>query len=194
MPSNRCAAAMLIATSFCATLHACKPPPTDADMAREMPVAEPDAPSAPIDSPDSANAIWVDSNLQEGRIIYGNPGEAPMLALTCLDDGATPAIRITRYSPADEGAGALLALIGNGHRSRLMVDATPAGEGFVWEGSVAADNPQLEVLTGTRGVTATLPGAGMITLNASLKPNQLIENCRGDRPAEPPPADDKAVS
>ncbi len=174
------ATAALLALPF----TACKPPPTDADMVRDMPAAEPDAPSAPIDSPDSENALWVNSSTHQGRVIYGNIGEAPMFALTCEEDGADQIIRITRYAPADEGKGALLALIGNGHIARIEVDAAPAGDAFIWEGTVAADDAQLEVLTGRRGVTATLPGAGMIALNSSVLPSQLIEACRGDLATE----------
>ncbi|WFL76446.1 hypothetical protein P7228_10600 [Altererythrobacter arenosus] len=161
-------------------LAACKPPPTDEDITRFELADIGSGPSKPIDSPDTENALWAYSTARPGRIIYGNAGEAPLLAITCDEDEATPAVRITRFAAADEGAGAMLALIGNGHRSRLKVDAVPLGDGFLWEGSFAPDDPQLEVLTGRRGVTATIPGAGILTLNPSDKPSELIEACRGD--------------
>lgn len=161
-------------------LAACKPPPTDDAEARGALAVEQKGPSMPIDSPDSENAIWADS-VTPNRIIYGNPGEAPMLALSCEEEtGADANLRITRYALADEGAGAFMALVGNSHIARIPVDATPSGTAFIWSGVVAANHPDLEVLTGQKAVTATTPGAGMVTLNPSGKPRELIENCRGD--------------
>ncbi|WP_427964841.1 hypothetical protein [Altererythrobacter sp.] len=162
-------------------LAACKPPPTDETRARFPLDGQRDGPSQPIDSPDSSNAIWADSKTP-GRIIYGNPGEAPMLALACVEEAGTPMLQITRYAPADEGAGALMALIGNAHIERLPVDAVEAApEAYLWEGSYPASAPALEVLTGRREVSLTIPGAGKLTLNPSERPRMLIESCRGDQ-------------
>src|SRR3546814_9482087 len=83
-------------------------------------------PSEPLASPDSKAAIW-SAGSTPGRILYGQPGAAPWLALACETVGKEAMIRISRLAPADEGAGAMLALIGNGHRARLAVDA-------VWDG------------------------------------------------------------
>ena len=44
---------------------ACKPPPTEADMARQLPEDEPKPASAPLSSPDSEGAVWKVS-AQEG--------------------------------------------------------------------------------------------------------------------------------
>jgi len=167
-------------------LAGCKPPPTDEAGARGTLVQVQRGPSEPIDSPDSTNAIWADSAVAD-RIIYGNPGEAPMLAIACVGSGEQSQLIITRITPADEGAGAFIALIGNSHVARFEIDATPVGTGFVWEGSIAPDDPRLEVLTGRREVTATVPGGGMITLNPSERPARLIDTCRArlDPVAEP---------
>ena len=169
-----------LAIPFCLTflsLAACKPPPTDEAGARGELVEQRKAPSPPIDSPDSSNAIWAASKVS-GRLLYGNPGEAPMLAVTCNADDDAPTLTITRYVLADEGASALMALIGNGHIARLPVEATPRNDYFLWEGTFPADDPDLEVLTGQREVTMTIPGAGMVTMNPDEKPILLIESCR----------------
>lgn len=159
-------------------LAACKPPPTDEAGSRGTLVEFPKGPSKPIDSPDSENAIWA-ASATEGRIIYGNPGEAPMLALACVDEGAQPKLEITRFALADEGAGAFMALVGNSHIARVPVDAVPSGTAFIWSGQIDTGDPDIEVLTGQRPVTVTVPGAGMITLNPSERPRELIEQCRG---------------
>lgn len=164
-------------------LSSCKPPPTDEVMDRSLPEEVPTGPSKPIDSPDSDGAIWSPSMI-ENRLIYGQPGQAPMLALSCEQSGDEPTMQITRYAQADEGAGAFLALVGNGHIARIPVDAVEHRSGFVWQGSIAASQPNVEVLTGPRQITATLPGAGMITLNPSTLPGVLIENCRRSVDAE----------
>ena len=162
-------------------LPACKPPPTDEDVSRGVMIDLERSPSDPIDSPDSTNAIWAKSST-EGRLIYGNPGEAPLVALACIEADGAPALRFTRYAIADEGAGAFLALIGNAHVARIPVDATAFGKAFLWEGTLAANDPDWEVLTGRREVTATIPGAGKVTLNSSEKPALLIEQCRVPKP------------
>ncbi len=175
-----------------APLAGCKPPPTDETAARGVMIDMQHGPSEPIDSPDSSKAVWADS-ATPGRLIYGNPGEAPMLALACVEAGGAPTLRFTRYALADEGAGAFLALIGNAHVARIPVDATAFGEAFLWEGALAAGDPDWEVLTGRREVTATIPGAGMVTLNPSDKPAALIEQCREPVPAETEPKADPAT-
>ena len=181
MPMMRVIALFAVA-GLTGALAACKPPPTDEVMDRALPEQVPTGPSVPIDSPDSEGAIWAPSQIED-RIIYGQPGSAPMLALACeMDTGADtakqPQLRLTRFAPADEGAGALFALVGNGHVARIPVDAVDYRGGFVWEGVVAAAQPNTDVLTGPRTVTATLPGAGMLTLNPSTLPGALIEQCR----------------
>lgn len=156
---------------------ACKPPPTDADMLRDMPEPAPTFASDPLPSPQTEGAIWALSARTDGRLIYGVPGEASLLALDC-DVSGVPTFRITRTSPADEGAGALLALVGNGHIGRINVDATKVGNQLFWVGDAIAEDEVWEPLTGPRELIATVPGAGMVTLNPSVLPGFMIGSCR----------------
>ena len=163
--------ALLLAAS------ACKPPPTDADLASRD-IAAQDGPSVPIGSPDTEGAVWSDSPITTGRIIYGIPGEPPLLAMGCGDMGDPPSILITRYAPADEGAKAMAAFIGNGHVARIPIDATDIDNGSFWRTEISAFSEELEVLTGTREVAVTIPGAGRLVLNPSQRPGAFIEACR----------------
>lgn len=168
-------AAPLVALAIVA---ACKPPPTDDASARGTLASEPEAPSPPIDSPDTTNSIWANS-ATPGRILFGNPGERPLLAVDCLDGGTNNAmIRFTRFASADEGAGAFMALVGNFHVVRMPVDATELGTSWVWQGDISVDDPDLEALTGRREVTLTIPGAGMLTIADTRVPRGLVNACR----------------
>lgn len=162
-----------------AALAACKPPASDTDMARgKMPVTHADAPSDPLPSPDTEGALWAPSKAPQ-RILYGKPGQPPLLALACLGaPGTPPRLQITRFAPADEGAGAFLALIGNSHVARVPMDAVRVDGALIWQGSIALDDPHVEVLTGRREIGATLPGAGRVVLNPGDAPVRLIEECR----------------
>ena len=162
-----------------AALAACKPPATDADMARgDAPVAEARGPSDPLPSPDVEGAIWAPSK-RPLRILYGKPGEAPLMALACVSEqGQAPQLLITRFAPADEGAGAYLALIGNSHVARIPVDSVEVDGAHIWQGSMSLEDPDIEVLTGRREIGATLPGAGRLVLNPGEGPVRLIEECR----------------
>ncbi len=173
---------------MCAVLAlcACKPPATD-DYVERVDLAQTSAAvGEPLPSPDATDAVWAQTTAD--RIVYGIPGQVPFLALACDVNAAGAAqIHITRFAPADARAKALLALIGNGHIARLPVDAKWNGRAWLWEGSVSADDPRSEVLTGTRKITATLPGAGMLDLNPSPMPSQLVEACRQKQMAAAPP-------
>lgn len=166
-------------------LAACKPPPTDADLRRAIPEAAPIFASEPLPSPDIEGAVWTFSTQNEARLIYGIPGQPALMALECLDDGALPQLQITRISPADEGAGAMLALVGNGHIGRMEVDAVEVGGRIVWQGTLAAAQTDWEPLAGPRQLTATVPGAGMVTLNPSALPGRMIEACRFGEDIDP---------
>lgn len=167
-----------------AGLTACKPPPADADLRRDMPVTAPTFASEPLPSPETEGAVWARTSNASGpqsmaRLIYGIPGSPALIALECVtQDGDLPALQITRLSPADEGAGALLAMVGNGHIGRIEVDASDVGGRSVWQGAAAAAQIAWEPLAGPRQLTLTVPGAGMVTLNPSALPAQLIEDCR----------------
>lgn len=158
-------------------LAACKPPPTDADMADGGGSVQ-QGPSLPIDSPNVEAAVWSDSPITTGRIIYGIPGETPLFALGCGDMGDHPSILMTRYARADEGAKAFAAFIGNGHVARIPIDATEIDGASYWHTEVSAFSDDLEVLTGAREVAVTIPGGGRLILNPSQRPGEFIEACR----------------
>lgn len=170
------------ALTLCSVLAiaACKPPPTDADLAARN-VTPPQGPSAPIDSPDTEGAIWSDSPISTGRIIYGKPGEPPLLAMGCSDLEGEPRIVITRYAPADEGAEAAAAFIGDGHVARIAMQATAIDGDSYWRTDVSAESEDLDPLAGPRSAAVTLPGGGRLALNPSQRPSEFIENCRASR-------------
>lgn len=170
-------------------LAGCNPPPTDSAVARVMLDRPAKGPSEPIASPDVSGAVWAQINPQ--RLVYGKPGQPVQLALECLGAGEPGAqIRITRHAPADEGAGALLALIGNGWIGRFPVDASKVGAQVFWQGDVPAGAPQWEALKPAREATVTVPGAGLLRLNPSPLPMALIEQCRGAAGASATPVAD----
>lgn len=167
-------------------LAACKPPASDDYAIRAQVAQERSFASNPLPSPDTDGAVWAASPTVADRILYGVPGERPLMGLTC-DAGQ---IVFARYAAADPGAKAVLALIGNGHVERVFVDATPRGEVSLWQGALPANDQRLEVLTGRGRVEATIPGAGSLVLNASTVPAQFVNRCAAaTRPAPDPPED-----
>lgn len=169
-------------------LAGCKPPPTDSAVARVSLVASASAPSEPLPSPDVTGAGWA-STSNPLRLVYGVPGQPVLLALECLEPSSPAArLRITRHAPADEGASALLALIGNGWIGRFPVDATRVGGKSLWQGEVPAAQRELAALKPARESTVTVPGAGLLRLNPSPLPMALVTACRGnpDAAAEEP--------
>lgn len=172
-------------------LTACKPPASDDYVERTRIADGVDAPSEPIDSPDTEGAVWAEA-ARENRLLYGKPGETPLMALECVDSDGEPKLAFTRFARADPHAKAILALIGNSHVVRLFVDARKQGEAWLWYGEVPADDPQLDVLTGARAVEATIPGAGSTILNPSQMPAALIEACQSLAPPEPASPEDPA--
>lgn len=180
-------ALLTLAGAGALALPACKPPPTDAAMARAANPAVVPGPSEPIASPDVTGAVWAQSG-GAMRLVYGVPGQPVLVALACLDPATPEArLRITRHAPADAGAGALLALIGNGRIGRYPVDATRVGGRMLWQGEVPAKAPGWDALKPVREATVTVPGAGLVRLNPSPLPMQLVETCRGAPPEIPPP-------
>lgn len=167
-------------------LAACKPPATDDYAARQHVAIGGGAPSAPIDSPDTTDAIWAPA-ARPDRVLFGIPGQQPLMALECLR-GAAGGLRIgyTRFAAADPHAEAVLALIGNGHVSRLWIDARESGGKWLWQGEVPAHEPMLDVFTGGRQVEATVPGAGSVMLKPSPLPGELVTRCRALAPPPQP--------
>ncbi len=165
-------------------LAGCKPPPTDSAVARVSLVTSTKGPSEPIASPDVTGAVWAATG-NPLRLVYGIPGKPVLLALECRAPGTPEAsLRITRHAPADEGAAALLALIGNGWIGRFPVDATPVAGQSLWQGDVPAAAREWAALKPERESTVTVPGAGLLRLNPSPLPIALVTTCRGN-PAPP---------
>ena len=167
-----------------AALAACQPPASDDYAGRSRVTLGDRGASEPIASPDTAGAVWAATENPD-RLLYGKPGEHPLLALECMVQGGLPLIGYTRFARADANAKAILALIGNGHVSRLKIDAAERGEVWRWEGVTEAGDPALDVFTGARGIEATVPGAGSVILNPSVLPGDLVESCRGRAADEP---------
>lgn len=185
---SRKPAVLAAALALAAGLAGCKPPPTDAAVARvALDSPANGAPSEPIASPGTAGAVWTRTD-KALRLVYGIPGQPVLLALECLSPGTPGArLRITRHAPADEGAGALLALIGNGWIGRFPVDATPVAGKSLWQGDVPASAREWSALKPEREASVTVPGAGLLRLNPSPLPMALITACRGktETPASP---------
>lgn len=171
------AAALPVAALLCA----CQPPAVDRYEGREDPPEEVRQASEPQPSPDAEDAVWAPSG-KPLRLLYGIPGQQPFAAIACempeAKTGEPPRIRFTRFARADEGAQALMAIIGNGHRERFPVEAVDNGRAFLWEGTVPLASEKLDVLTGVRDAELTIPGAGTLVFNASEAPRDLIETCR----------------
>ena len=162
-------------------LAACKPPAADHYEGRVDPPEPESHASEPQPSPDAENAVWAPSETPL-RLLYGVPGQTPFAAIACemgeADEETDTQLRVTRFARADEGAQALMAIIGNGHKERFPVEAVDNGRAFLWEGTIPLASEKLDVLTGLRRAELTIPGAGTLALNASEAPRDLIETCR----------------
>ncbi len=179
--------ALLAGLAVVMGLAGCKPPPTDAAVARVSLLAPTTGPSEPLPSPDTTAALWAATDNAQ-RLVYGVPGQPVLLALECIDPASPQArLRITRHAPADKGAAALLALIGNGWIGRFPVDATQIGGRALWQGDMPATQREWNALKPEREATVTVPGAGLVRLNPSPLPMALVNACRGttDGPALP---------
>lgn len=176
MGGRRLAAMVVVLAGL--ALPACQPPPSDAATARAANLPALAGPSAPIASPPVEGAVWALSAKPQ-RLVYGIPGKPVLVALECLRAATPePRLRITRHAPADQGAGALLAVIGNGYIGRFEVDATPVGKARLWQGEARAAAQGWNALDGLREATVTVPGAGLVRLNPSPLPGELIKACR----------------
>ena len=113
---------------------------------------------------------------------YGYPGEAPLVSVTCRESVLT----ITRHAAAPVGAQALFALVGSEGIMRLPVDATqvPGQRGYIWQGTMSADDSRTKVLGGS--YTGTLPGAGMIKVSGGGAVRDLVARCRRSAPTAAP--------
>jgi len=171
--------ALALVTVLAGALAGCKPPPTDSAVARVSLLAPEGGPSEPLPSPDVTGAVWA-STANPLRLVYGVPGKPVLLAIECLEPASpTARLKITRQSPADDGASALLALIGNGWIGRFPVDAANVKGQSLWQGEVLAATREWDALKPEREATVTVPGAGLLRLNPSPLPMALVTACRG---------------
>ncbi len=133
-------------------------------------------------SPDTSAASWTVAT--DGQAIrFGNRDEPPLLTLACDVDATPPQLVIIRHARAFPGQSALFPVLGNGMSSRFLVDAKLADGEWHWEGRLPADDPQLDVFSGTRDITATLPGRGMLEIGGGRITGEFLEWCRaGGRP------------
>lgn len=135
-------------------------------------------------SPDTTLAGWrIADNGQ--ALLFGNAGEDPLLTLACRPTASPPEISVIRHAPALPGQGALFPVIGNGMRSRFLVDATLAEGEWRWEAKLAAADPMLDVFTGPREMIATLPGGGTLEIGASRLPGEFVTWCRNGGQVQP---------
>lgn len=147
------------------------------ELAEAQPTPRPTAPEVMAESPDTSAAAWVVS--EDGHAIdFGNEGEAPLMSLACRLEENPPRLAIIRHAAARPGLSALFPVIGNGMRSRFLVDTVLEDNEWRWEGVVDADDPMLDVFTGPRALTATLPGRGMLEISGSRIPGEFIDWCR----------------
>jgi hypothetical protein len=159
------------------TLAACRPPASDRYVQRIELASERDGPQVLMASPQVDGAIWAGSG-GNGRIVFGKPGDPPLLALACIGSGPDRAVEVTRFAKTDPRAKGMMALIGNGHIERLKIDAKWNGRGWLWQGRYRPADTRLDALTGVRKLELTIPGAGTLKLEGSPRPGELIELCR----------------
>lgn len=182
----------LLAALSLVALAACQPPAADDYLERgKVTEALPQA-SEPLPSPDTTDAVWAPSDNAE-RLLYGVPGETPLLAVQCERSGDAPRLAFTRYVRTDREAQAMMAVVGNFHALRLPVDSTYNGRAWLWQGSVEADNPDLEAMTGQRAFEATIPGAGSVELKPSALVRDLVNACRATVEDEEPEKPDETA-
>ncbi|MFM9937757.1 MAG: hypothetical protein ACKVOL_16355 [Novosphingobium sp.] len=124
--------------------------------------------------PAGVEGAWV-SSPDAALARFGYPGEPALLSLECR----AGTLVVTRNVAAPVGAEALFALQGSGLILRLPVDATamPGQRGYVWQGTIAADDHRLAILEGK--FNGTLPGGGHIEVLASDVPRAVIQRCEG---------------
>jgi len=171
---SRTAPALLLLLAACSpsaasTEHASEPE----DAVRvAMPAEEAAATTA---RPAGVVGAWV-SSPDAVFARFGYPGEPAQLSLECR----AGTLVVTRNVAAPIGAEALFALQGSGLILRLPVDATavPGQRGYVWQGTIAPDDPRLKLLEGK--FAGTLPGGGHIEVPDSDAPRAVIKRCAGE--------------
>lgn len=175
----------VLVTAAALTLAACSKTP--AAQPREgapesaVRLAMPEGEALPGIRDSASSPQWSLSDDQQS-VRFGHPGEPPLESIACRQG----VLVVTRHAAAPVGAQALFALVGSEGIMRLPVDATPVSgqRGYVWQGTLAADDARVKVLGGA--YTGTLPGAGMIKVAAGNPVRDLIARCRRSAPATAP--------
>ncbi len=169
---------MLRIILLCVPLAACgqaSEPAPDAQRAVPQDTAPRQARADP--SPDTSAAFWTVSETGQA-IRFGNSDEDPLLTLGC-NLRATPAeFVIIRHTDALPDQSALFPFVGNGMRSRFLADTRLSNGEWRWEARLPVGDPQLDVFAGTRDLTATLPGRGMLEIAGSRIPGEFLDWCR----------------
>lgn len=160
-------------------LAACEEQPERGEAAQRITLEDAleESRDRPMLSPDTSAASWsVDKDGQ--AIHFGEANDTPLLTLDCQLGTEPPRMVIIRHAPALPGQTALFPIYGNGVRARFLADAALTDGEWRWEAAVPADDAQLDVLTGPREITATLPGRGMLEIAGSRIPGEFVEWCR----------------
>ncbi len=131
----------------------------------------------PLPSPDTTGASWT-ASANGHALDFDKPGERPFLTLACNPATDPPQITIIRHVRSHAGEKALFPVIGHGRISRFKVDAAHVDGEWRWQGTLPADDPQLEVFDTTHDLEATLPGGGTVKANGSDAPGQFIAHCK----------------
>lgn len=176
-------APVLVALFMLTACSRAVPPAQAQDAADGSPIdarrlALPDAPPpAPANADGKATWRMVGDVAQ-----FGTEQAQPLLTLACQGGRLV----ITRPIAAEIGAGALFAIEGPKRIIRVPVDATaiPGQRGYIWQGTISADDSRAKVLGGS--YNGTLPGAGMIKVSAGAPVRDLIARCRRSAPAATP--------
>jgi hypothetical protein len=171
------------------TLAACSPT-GDQSQAPDnaIRIALPTEP-APLELPPQQpeGAVW--SNLANGGVAFGLPGQPALLEVACTHAGdGTALVRYTRRTRAEAGAKALLAIEGNRHVARVPVDVVKAGDPGEWQGAMPARLETAGAIKGGAEMTATLPGGGALKLPPYPGAGALLDSCRASdaKPAPKP--------
>ncbi|CAH0495675.1 hypothetical protein [Novosphingobium sp. CECT 9465] len=174
-----------IAAALALTLAACSkspaPPVREGAPENAVRMAMPEGETLPGIKDETAPPAWAAS--PDGMSArFGHPGEQPLVSVACRSG----MLIVTRHAFAPVGAQALFALVGSEGILRLPVDATaiPGQRGYLWQGTLAADDARAKVLGGA--YTGTLPGAGMIKVSGGGASRDVIAQCRRTAPTAAP--------
>ena len=142
-----------------------------------------------IASPDTSLARWTVA--ENGQAIdFGNLDEEPMMTLAWDLQAEPAALAVIRHAQAFPDQTALFPVIGNGMISRFATDSTLVDGEWRWQAVLPADDPQLDIFEGTRSLTATLPGRGMLELAGSRIPGEFLAWCRSGGQTKEPESDE----